>query len=217
MNFYSIPIILIFNLIILNNTNAQRLDDCYTIASKVEKEFKIPNKLLSSISFTETGITKNGIYQPWPWSLNVNGKSIFFDSKKEMTNYLDKAIYANEQNIDIGCMQLNYRYHGRMFKNLKDMIDPEENIYYAGRFLKKLFLKYKSWNLAISRYHSSNPKRMKVYLKRVHEHWKKNREGRYNQDLQDRQILSQKEKSKVKSRTDLKIMYFKKILQEENS
>ena len=46
---------------------------------------------------------------------------------------------------------------------------------------------------------------------------KKNREGRYNQDLQDRQILSQKEKSKVKSRTDLKIMYFKKILQEENS
>ena len=90
MNFYSIPIILIFNLIVLNNTNAQRLDDCYTIASKVEKEFKIPNKLLSSISFTETGITKNGIYQPWPWSLNVNGKSIFFDSKKEMTNYLIK-------------------------------------------------------------------------------------------------------------------------------
>ena len=82
MNFYSIPIILIFNLIILNNTNAQRLDDCYTIASKVEKEFKIPNKLLSSISFTETGITKNGIYQPWPWSLNVNGKSIFLTLKK---------------------------------------------------------------------------------------------------------------------------------------
>ena len=56
-----------------------------------------------------------------------------------MTNYLDKAIYSNEQNIDIGCMQLNYRYHGRMFKNLKDMIDPEENIYYAGDFSKNYF------------------------------------------------------------------------------
>ena len=58
---------------------------------------------------------------------------------------------------------------------------------------------------------------MKIYLKRVHEHWKKNREGKYNQNLQDIKILSQKEKSKVKSRTDLKIIYFKKILQEENS
>ena len=38
----------------------------------------------------------------------------------------------------------------------------------------------------------------------------KNREGRYNQDLQDRQILSQKEKSKVKSRTDLKIQCISK-------
>ena len=56
-----------------------------------------------------------------------------------------------------------------------------------------------------------------LFKKSIHEHWKKNREGRYNQDLQDRQILSQKEKSKLKSRTDLKIMYFKKILQEENS
>ena len=57
----------------------------------------------------------------------------------EICFHLDKAIYANEQNIDIGCMQLNYRYHGRMFKNLNDMTDPEENIYYAGKFLKKLF------------------------------------------------------------------------------
>ena len=217
MIFYSILIPLLFNLIVLSDINAQKLDDCYNIASKVEKEFKIPNKLLSSISFTETGITKNGIYQPWPWSLNVNGKAIFFDSKKEMLNYLDKAVYEKKKNIDIGCMQLNYRYHGSMFKNLEDMTDPEENIYYAGSFLKKLFLKHKSWNLAISRYHSSNPIRMKVYLKKVHEHWKKNREGKYNQALQHTKIFKQKEISKVKSQTDLKIIYFKKILQEENS
>ena len=100
------------------------------IASKVEKEFKIPNKLLSSISFTETGI-KRYLSIPWPLSLNVNRKSIFFDSKRN-DQLSDKAIYANEQNIDIGCMQLNYRYHGRMFKNLKDMIDPEENIINMG-------------------------------------------------------------------------------------
>ena len=57
-----------------------------------------------------------------------------------MTKYLDKAIYANEQNIDIGCMQLNYRYHGRMFKNLKDMIDPEEEIStMQGDFSKNYF------------------------------------------------------------------------------
>ena len=97
MIFYSIQIILLFNLVVFSGIKAQKFDDCYNIASKVEKEFKIPNKLLSSISFTETGITKNGIYQPWPWSLNVNGKAIFFDSKKEMLNYLDKAVYEKKR------------------------------------------------------------------------------------------------------------------------
>ena len=58
-------------------------------------------------------------------------------------------------------MQINYRYHGHMFENLDQILSPEYNVNYAAKFLKTLFKRHKSWNEAISRYHSSEPKRKK--------------------------------------------------------
>ena len=63
-------------------------------------------------------------------------------------------------------MQINYKFHGHNFKNLDHILNPEENVKYAAEFLKKLFKKHKSWNEAISRYHSSEPSRKKDILKK---------------------------------------------------
>ena len=217
MNFLFTSLIILIHIFFFSNVSkANELNNCYKIATKVEKEFKIPNKLLSSISITETGVTKNGIYQPWPWSLNVKGESMFFDSSKEMMIFLNKAISNKQSNIDIGCMQINYKYHRKMFKNLKNMINPEENIYYAGKFLKELFLKHKSWKKAIARYHSSNPTRMKVYLEKVLRHWEKNREGLYNYQPTKKENFVKIKKKVTNGKTDeLKIIYFRRILKEE--
>ena len=215
-SFISLLIISIHIFFLTNVSKANELNNCYKIATKVEKEFKIPNKLLSSISITETGITKNGIYQPWPWSLNVRGESKFFDSRKEMTVFLEQVISKKQSNVDIGCMQLNYKYHRKMFKNLKNMVNPEENIYYAGKFLKELFHKHKSWKKAIARYHSSDPLRMKVYLEKVLRHWENNREGLYNYPPTKKEnFVKINKKVTYRKTNELKIIYFRRILTEE--
>ncbi len=40
--------------------------------------------------------------------------------------------------IDIGCMQLNYFYHGDRFSSIEHMFDPHLNVDYAARYLKDL-------------------------------------------------------------------------------
>ena len=182
--------------------------DCRKLASLIEKKIKLPNKLLSSISLTETGYSKNGTFAPWPWTLNVNGKSEYFDTKKEMASHLHKKLSENITNIDIGCMQINYIYHSKNFRNIDDMINPQLNVEYAGKFLIKLFKKYKSWNKAISYYHSSDPKRMRKYLEKVKRNW--------DLERQRRNFTNQKKEfSNTNNLNRKRILFFRKKLDEE--
>ena len=145
--------------------------DCTKLINNIEKKYKIPNKLLEAISLTETGRTVRGKYVAWPWSLNILGESFFFDNYKELLKTLKKKIQLHK-NVDIGCMQISYKYHYKKFDNIEEIVDPKKNIEWAAIYLKKLFNKYNSWNKAIAKYHSSNPKRMQKYLDKVHKNWK---------------------------------------------
>ena len=206
MKFFHLFLIINFSLYF--STNASENYDCRKLSDIVEKKNNLPNKLLSSISITESGYLKNGIYAPWPWTLNINGKPKFFENKAEMTNFLNKKLSQNIKNIDIGCMQINYFYHSKNFNEIDDMIDPQTNVQYAGKFLKKLFKKHKSWNKAISFYHSSDPQRMKNYLKKVKKNWDIERQRKRFKDKSDN--LNEANDSTTK-----KILFFREILKDE--
>ena len=47
---------------------------CISEIMKVEKHLNLPKNILLAISLTETGRLVDGMYIPWPWSLNVKGK-----------------------------------------------------------------------------------------------------------------------------------------------
>ena len=68
-------------------------------------------------------------------------------------------------------MQISMKYHLNEFDSLENILDPDANVKYAAKFLKKLFFKHKKWNEAISRYHSSVPTRKKKYLNKVKNYW----------------------------------------------
>ena len=68
---------------------------------------------------------------------------------KKNSKFSRESLQKN-RNIDVGCMQINYKFHGHNFKNLNHILNPEENVKYAAEFLKKLFKRHKSWNEAIS-------------------------------------------------------------------
>ena len=176
---------------------------CQIYTEKYNKMYSLPNKLLTSISLVESGIIEGKSINPWPWALNINGKSKYFDNKKDTLIFLKESLPKN-RNIDIGCMQINYKFHGHNFKNLDHILNPEENVKYAAEFLKKLFKRHKSWNEAISRYHSSEPTRKKRYLIKVRNFWDKLRQKKIHINHSSNQNLDKK-----------KIKYFRNLLEIE--
>jgi hypothetical protein len=181
---------------------SKELDNCNYLTEKYGKIYNLPNKLLTSIALVESGVKKRE-FKSWPWTLNVAGKSMYFDSKLETLEYL-KSNINQKKSIDVGCMQINTRYHLKNFKDLSHLVEPEENVKYAATYLLRLYKKYKSWNEAVSRYHSSIPKRKKNYLKKVYAYWN---------DLRQRKIVIKN--SHIKRDETDKIKFFREILRKE--
>lgn len=199
-----IKLLILFSLILVPlAVSSKNVSGCQIYTEKYNKIYRLPNKLLTSISLVESGMVKGKTINSWPWSLNINGKSKYFDNKKDTLIFLKKSLQKN-RNIDVGCMQINYKFHGHNFNNLDHILNPEENVKYAAKFLKKLFKRHKSWNEAISRYHSSEPIRKKRYLTKVKNFWDKLRQRKININHTSNQNLNEK-----------KIKYFRRLLQEE--
>ena len=147
---------------------------CEYLAKDAEKKYELPENILLSISRVESGYQKvDGIIRAWPWTLNAGGDSAYFKTKKAALNSLKKRIKSGVTNIDVGCMQINYRWHNKLFSNLSDMINPIKNVDYGARFLKKLFQRHGSWEKAVKYYHSSKSKFNVGYYKKVKAIWKR--------------------------------------------
>ena len=148
------------------------LPDCEAIAAKVETATGLPPGILSSISRVESAHAwPDGSVKGWPWATNNRGKGKYFQKREEALKYIKKVIASGDQNIDVGCMQINYRWHGKAFTSLEQMIDPAYNIPYAARFLSTLYERHGNWDKAIKYYHSGNSKYNRSYLARVKKVW----------------------------------------------
>ena len=147
---------------------------CEYLAKDAERRHGLPENVLLSISRVESGYQKvDGVRRAWPWTLNAGGDSAYFLTKEEALNSLNKRIKKGVTNIDIGCMQLNFRWHKKFFKNLSDMMNPEKNVDYSAKFLKKLHQRHGSWEKAVKYYHSSKSKFNVRYYKKVKAVWQK--------------------------------------------
>ncbi len=144
---------------------------CDTLISLAEQEKRIPISLLYAVAQVESG---GGKYsrRPWPWTLNINGKGKFYPTAAAAEAALYAAIARGERNIDVGCMQINYRYHGRAFRTPATMLIPLDNVAYGASFLVALHGKHGSWDTAVKYYHSSKDKRQRAYHARVLRAWR---------------------------------------------
>ena len=153
--------------------NIDKLKLCENTIESVELQTDIPKGLLLGIGKAEAIRKINNKYIIWPWTINHAGKSLFFDTKKQMSNYVFKTLKRNDFNIDVGCMQINIKWHKNNFKKISDMFEVNPNISYAASFIKQLKNKHGSWDKAIKHYHSSDPKKNNPYLIKVKSFWKK--------------------------------------------
>lgn len=153
--------------------NASSIDDtiiCTKLTSKAERKEKIKKHLLTTISNVETGRwnAETKSRTTWPWTINSNGKSSYFQSKEEAIKAVEELQAQGISSIDIGCMQINLHYHSDAFSSLEDAFDPEKNITYAAKFIKKLYISAgKDWDKAATDYHSKNDTKAKIYGEKV--------------------------------------------------
>jgi alpha-L-fucosidase len=174
--FNSFFILISFFLFIIKDTYAatpKKNKSCEKVIETLEDHTDIPKNLLLSIGKSESGrILKNNKHVIWPWTVNHAGKSLFFDTKKQMKKYVLKNVEKKDFNLDVGCMQINLKWHKNNFKKISDMLAIEPNVSYAASFLLQLKNKHGSWNKAIKHYHSSDPNKNKPYLIKVNKFWK---------------------------------------------
>jgi len=141
---------------------------CRTAAQKVERANDMPQALLQAMSLVETGRRgPDGKHTAWPWTINSHGKGYRFATKEDAIWAVRRLRADGARSIDIGCMQVNLRYHPRAFTSLEEAFDPAANMAYAASFLTRLKDRHGNWRAASARYHSYNPKLREKYASRV--------------------------------------------------
>ena len=144
--------------------NTARISEiCRTSAEQAAERVGIPVEVLHAISLTETGRTMGGTTRPWPWTVNMEGKGVWFDDPQEALDYARKHHARGARSFDVGCFQINYRWHGNAFQSIEHMFDPTSNAHYAARFLKSLHDEFGNWTKAAGAYHSRTPKFARKY------------------------------------------------------
>ena len=139
---------------------------CDRAAQLAARESGVPLKVLRSITRTETGRARGGVLEPWPWTVNMEGKGRWFPSEDEARAYVFHHFKRGARSFDVGCFQINYRWHGQAFRSIDQMFDPLENARYAARFLKSLHTEMGDWSRAAGAYHSRTPRYAQRYIAR---------------------------------------------------
>ncbi|MDA0781099.1 MAG: transglycosylase SLT domain-containing protein [Rickettsiales bacterium] len=144
-----------------------------------EHKNHMPSNMLRAISVTESGKWSKFYHKKvaWPWTINVEGKGYYFDSKREAIAKVKKLIAKGKESIDIGCMQINLKYHPDAFTNLNQAFEPRYNIEYAAKFLTEKYEKNGNWETAIRHYHNMNREYSDKYIERIYESWRTEDKG----------------------------------------
>ncbi len=139
---------------------------CDAAAAVASDAYGVPLVVMRAITRTETGRSRNGKLDPWPWTVNMEGDGKWFDNRIDAQIYVDGHFDRGARSFDVGCFQINYRWHGQAFSSIEAMFDPIQNANYAARFLQKLHAELGSWEQAVGAYHSRTPKYANRYIAR---------------------------------------------------
>lgn len=139
---------------------------CDAAAAQASHDTGVPIDVLRAISLTETGRNGDAGFLPWPWTVNMEGVGKWFDDLQSAQDFVDKNMDRGARSFDVGCFQINYRWHGQAFSSVEEMFDPNANARYAAEFLLRLYDELGDWTKAAGAYHSRTPKFANKYKAR---------------------------------------------------
>ena len=134
-------------------------NSCAQRTAAAERAIGMPTHLLTAVSKVESGRwhAETGEILAWPWTVTAGGEGRFLPSKEAAIAEVERLRAQGVTNIDVGCMQINLRYHPKAFDSLEQAFDPDRNVAYAIGFLRDLRDRWGSWTRAVGSYHSNTP------------------------------------------------------------
>ena len=127
---------------------------CNIAAIDTARNAEIPPDVLLALTLVETGRSKAGKFAPWPWTVNMEGKGYWFGTRVEAIEFVTESYTNGARSFDVGCFQINHRWHGQAFASFSQMFDPAANAAYAAKFMTSLYDEGGSWSWAAGAYHS---------------------------------------------------------------
>ena len=143
------------------------LSVCDQAAMVAAQNSNVPVEILLAVTRVETGRNLDAQMQPWPWTVNLNGKGHWFDDVDQAMAFAEGQLALGVENFDVGCFQINLRWHGTKFDSLTDVFDPQTNATYAAQFLSDLRSEKGDWTQAVKAYHSRTPELAARYVQKV--------------------------------------------------
>lgn len=141
-------------------------DVCDRAAADASVATGVPIEIMQAITRTETGHMRDGRFTPWPWAINRAGAGAWPPTRRAALQLVQAELTAGRRNVDIGCFQINIRWHGDAFDTIGDMFDPTQNAVYAAEFLSRLREEFGTWDAAVGAFHSRRPEAATRYLMR---------------------------------------------------
>ena len=136
----------------------------------------IPPALLYAVALTESAkkVGSPAVVRPWPWTLNLAGRGVFFDSRLEAWQALSAWLEQGERSVDIGLMQVSWRYHEARLGTPWQALDPYRNLRVGAGILKDCYTTRLDWWASVGCYHApANPERAFHYRGRVASRWRR--------------------------------------------
>ncbi|EYU15017.1 transglycosylase family protein [Photorhabdus aegyptia] len=117
----------------------------------------VPAEVLYALALAESAkrLPQEKHERPWPWTLNVAGKSYRYATRQAVWQALQGFMRSVPlKRIDVGITQVNLGWNGHYFRSYWDALDPYTNLHVAARILKTCYQSnLGSWLNAAGCYH----------------------------------------------------------------
>jgi hypothetical protein len=116
---------------------------CDAAAQYAASKTGVPLSILRAVTLAETGRTSGADRQfaAWPWAIQSGNRGDWFSDADAALSHVKGLMAQGISNIDIGCFQLNLRWHGEAFGSLQDMISPQQTPFTQPNSCKRFTLK----------------------------------------------------------------------------
>ena len=157
--------LVLFSLFALAPTVSAGTTISESIFSTVGNTKGIDPFLLYSVALAESAFQEKDhkTVKPYPFALRTHSRAFYGDNYESTVKELDR-ILKSTKSVDIGLMQINFRWHSHRVSKPEDLLNLYTNISIGADILKeRLIANHGNWTQALAQYHSFDSHRGSWY------------------------------------------------------